>query len=525
MDETLIHTLTPSTKVNNHKSTKEYEAFVDLNIIDKLDTGAWYCDDYMQFIQLIQVKMVLQKDKVRMVLNYSDPYEGVSVNSIVPDDAITVQLPNFVDICKFAYGENNNIQYLGKIDLKSAFEQIALNENERKFGVYAWRGHLYVENSMPAGTRAAVQAMHDFGIGLRYAADKQLPKELRGNSIGYVDDNMFRGRSKLECIYQVINFINVCTHLGVRINVNKTIFAEVIMMMLGNEFNMNINYKNARIDDDRAASYIREMIQLYHSIIKPRFEMDSILGKIFSTSHITWPLKSLTRPFIDLLPKNTNTKQYNKNEKLKINDEVKRSIELWLAYFKMQNSVKIENVIKPPTIHTKMKSDGSNKGGGACTGTHYTMWLWKQCEVHPCGKNNTPELELKAIEGGLTAFAPYFVNRIVLLEVDSQTARDALIKKDSSNRAMWKVIKRICLFAIKNNTRWYVEWIPREMNEDSDALSKNELDRFYRVKDEAGEPYDKYMTLFQRDPANFEIDENDYTDDIPYGKSLGKGKK
>ena len=524
MDKNLINKLTPSTKVNNHKSTQQYAPFVDLKIIEKLENGAWYCDDTIQFIQVIQIKMVPQKDKVRMVLNYSDPYDGVSVNSIVPDEAITVQLPNFVDICKFAYGENNNIQYLGKIDLKSAFEQIALNADEHKYGVYAWRGHLYVENSMPAGTRAAVQAMHDFGIALRYAADKQLPKKLRGNSIGYVDDNMFRGRSKLECILQVINFINVCTALNVRINVNKTIFAEQIMLMLGNEFNMKNKHKNARIDDDRAASLSIELINVYHAIYKLRHEMDSVLGKMFSTDHVTWPLKALTRPFIDLLPKNTHTKLYNKNEKLYITDEIKRHIEIWLAYFPMRNSVAIESVIKPPTIQAVMKSDASNIGGGACTGTHYTMWLWNQCEVHPCGKNNTPELELKAIEGGLTAFAQYFENRVVLLEVDSQTARDALIKKDSSNRAMWKVIKRICLFAMKNNTRWYVEWIPRALNDDSDALSKNDINRYYADKAAAGESYDKSMTLFQRDPANFIIDKNDYTKDIPYGKSLGKGK-
>ena len=524
MDPKRIHLLTPSRRINNHKSTQTYAEAVDLKIIEKLENGSWYCDDTIQFIQVIQIKMVPQKDKIRMVLNYSDPYDGVSVNSIVPDEAITVELPTFRDTCEFAYGENNNILYLGKIDLKSAFDQIALNADERKYGVYAWRGHLYVENSMPPGTRAAVQAMHDFGIALRYAADKQLSEPLRGNSMGYVDDNMFRGRSRLECIYQVVNFIDVCRKYNVRINVNKTIFAEQIMLMLGNEFNQMPMYKHVKLDDNRLISYSTELVRVYHSISKPRYEMDSILGKLFSTDHFAWPLKALTRPFIDLLPKNTHTKLYNKNEMLEITDEIKRHIELWLLYLPMRHSVKIKNVIFPPTIQVRMHSDASNIGGGACTGTHYTMWKWADCEVHPNDKNNTPELELKAIEGGLYAFRQYFANKKVLLEVDSQTAQKALIKKDSKNRAMWKVIKRIALYAIKNNTRWYVKWIPRDLNADSDALSKLELDRFYRIKNEAGESYDEKMTQFTRDPANFQIDLNDYTKDIPYGESLGKKK-
>ena len=133
-------------------------------------------------------------------------------------------------------------------------------------------------------------------------------------------------------------------------------------------------------------------------------------------------------------------------------------------------------------------------------------------------------MELKAIEGGMFAFKDVFRGKIVLLEVDSQTARDALIKKDSSNLAMWKVIKRITLFAIDNNTQWHVEWIPRGLNNDSDALSKNDLKRFYRIMDAAGKPYDPAITLFERHPDNFIIDKADYVDGMEYGESLGKNR-
>ena len=87
---------------------------------------------------------------------------------------------------------------------------------------------------------------------------------------------------------------------------------------------------------------------------------------------------------------------------------------------------------------------------------------------------------------------------------------------------MWKVIKRIALFAIENNTRWHVRWIHRDLNNDSDALSKNDLTRFYRIMDDAGRSYDPAITLFQRHPDNFVIDKADYVDEMDYGESLGK---
>ena len=527
MDESKIDTLTKMNpnQFHNHASASQYAPFVDNTIIKKLENGAWYCDDEFIFEQLIKIKMIPQKDKVRMVLDYSGPYDGVSINSIVPDEAVTVQLPNFVDLCTFAYGENNNIKAMGKIDFKSAFDQVAIADTQRKYGAYKWRNHIYVENSMPPGTRAAVQAMQLFGEAVRYTADQMLDPELRGNTMGYVDDNLIRGRSLWECLFHSIHLINVCTKLNIKINVDKTILYAPVMVALGNEINLNDNAKHAKVTAERVEAYSNEIRQLITVNEKPRWEMDSILGKIFSTVPLSWPLKALTRPFIDILPKNTNTNDYNRNEKLTITDEVKRHAELWLEYFPQMNGIKLVRVVKPPRIQVRMKSDASNDGGGACTGSHWTLWKWDPKEVHPQGKNNTPELELKAIDGGFTAFAEYFVGKEVLFEVDSQTARDALIKKDSSNRAMWKVIKRMSLFAIQNHTRWHVDWIPRALNDDTDALSKNDIDRFKRFKIKEGQPIDSAMTLFQRHPDNFIIDPADYTEDIPYGKSLGKRKE
>lgn len=526
MDPTKIHTLTQTKNHKNHKSAYEYAAAVDIKISEQLENGAMFCDDNHKYVPKpkvkTQFKMIPQSDKIRMVKNYSFPYDGVSINSIIPDEEVKVQLPTFADLCTFAYGENNNIVALGKVDFKAAFEQIFLNPKERQYAVYEWRGHTYLENAMPPGTRASVQAMQDFGTAVRYVVDKCLPKPLRGNSIGYVDDNIFRGRSRLQCVFFVLHFIIVCTNLNIRINPKKTIFGDAIMVALGNELNMLPYNKTAKITDERAKSYMIELIYIYHSQLKPRHELDSILGKLFSTSPIMWPLKAFTRPFIEMLPKNTHTKEYNKNEKLVVSQSVRNMIELWVAYFQRMNKTFIVDVVKPPSIQESMKSDGSDWGGGACSGTQYTLWKWHKDEVNPFGVKNTPELELKAIEGGLYAMRDRFRGKIVLLEVDSQTARDALIKKDSKNRAMWKVIKRIALFAIENNTRWWVRWIPRALNNDSDALSKNDLPRFYKIMDDAGRPYDPAITLFQRHPDNFIVEKADYVDPIPYGDSLGK---
>ena len=527
MDPSQIHTLTktnPKT-FKNHFSANQYAPFVDLKIIQKLENGAWICDDELQFQQLIKIKMIPQNDKVRMVLDYSSPYDGVSINSIVPDEAVTVKLPNFVDLCTFAYGENNNIKAMGKIDFKAAFEQIAIAESQQKYGGYRWRNHNYRELSMPPGTRAAVQSMQLFGEAVRYTADQMLPPALRGNTMGYVDDNIIRGRSLWECLYQTLHFIIVCTDLGIKINVEKTIFYAQSIVALGSLINLHDNAKDAKVTAERVTSYLHELKKLSDVITKPRWEMDSILGKLFSTTPYAWPLKALTRPFIDLLPKNTNSDNYNRNQPLTITDEVKRHAELYIEWLPRMNGIKLERVVKQPTIQENMKSDASPKGGGACTGKHWTLWKWEPEEVNPNGYQNTPELEIKALECGFYAFAPIFEGKEVLFEVDSQTARDALIKKDSSNRAMWKAIKRICLFAIENHTRWHVKWLPRALNDDSDALSKNDIDRFKRFKANEGQPIDPAMTLFQRPPESYKIDLNDYTKDIPYGKSLGKKRE
>ena len=438
MDPNKISTLTKMNKKSfkNHFSASQYAPFVDLKIIQKLENGAWICDDEFEFEQLIKIKMIPQKDKVRMVLDYSGPYDGVSINSIVPDEAVTVQLPNFADLCTFAYGENNNIKAMGKIDFKSAFEQIALADTQQKYGAYKWRNHIYRELSMPPGTRAAVQAMQLFGEAVRYTADQMLSPELRGNTMGYVDDNIIRGRSLWECLFHTLHFIIVCTKLHIKINVDKTILYATTIDALGNLINLHDNAKDAKVTPERVESYITELKQLLGVITKPRWEMDSILGKLFSTTPLAWPLKSLTRPFIDILPKNTNTNDYDRNQQLEITDEVKRHAELYIDWLPRMNGIKLVRVVKPPTIQERMKSDASPLGGGACTGSHWTLWKWEKNEVHPNGYQNTPELEIKAIECGFTAFAPIFAGKEVLFEVDSQTARDALIKKDSKNRAI-----------------------------------------------------------------------------------------
>ena len=91
MDPLLTDTLTKSTKNKpNHKSAYEYAAAVDLKVIEQLDNGAMFCDDDHKYVkepkQDIPLKIVPQKTKLRLVKNYSDPYDVVSVNSLIPDD-------------------------------------------------------------------------------------------------------------------------------------------------------------------------------------------------------------------------------------------------------------------------------------------------------------------------------------------------------------------------------------------------------------------------------------------------------
>ena len=478
-------------KYKQYKSALENYECCDKYFCEELVRKRITCNDDFVPWAWIPFSVVDKGGKKRVVFNYSWPETGTSINSLVPDSYAKVKLPTAQNVAKLIKkcGKDG---YIGKADLKSAFRQIILAGDDRYKCAYKWRGHTLVEHYMPWGTRAASAQCQLMGETILAAVECELPVELRGFCFNYIDDFIFGGRTKQDCLNVMNKFFKKCTFFSIEVKDIKTVWPTIATDVLGFWYSCPI--QSVALTNEKYNQWINMFILLIKIRQVIYAKLESFISRLEFGSPVVYPMKCCIRRFRNLL-----TTPRDPSALIIVTKKIKKEAELWLKLLPLLNGVHVDTIIYEPTTDLTVEGDASNVGCGAFWEPHWFNEPFLPSEIKSSpDENNIAWRETFVISCAFAAWAPLWTGKRVRFKTDNKTVHAEVAKKDSKDDQRLNLLREICFLSAKYRFRFFIVWVKRDFNEYADALSKCALNKFKNLCVKNNRQVDHEQTRFVR---------------------------
>ena len=167
--------------------------------------------------------------KRRMVIDYSD-----TINRFTELDAYP--MPNVLEMVR----KISQYRYFATFDLKSAYHQIPIKEEDSKYTAFEVDGQLWEFTRIPFGVTNGVSAF-------QRTIDKVIEVEKLHDTFAFVDNVTVCGMTKEELEYNVAAFHKVRAKYNLTLNDDKTVLSATSITILG----YTISFQSIRPDQDR----------------------------------------------------------------------------------------------------------------------------------------------------------------------------------------------------------------------------------------------------------------------------------
>ena len=167
--------------------------------------------------------------KRRMVIDYSD-----TINRFTELDAYP--MPNVLEMVQ----KISQYRYFATFDLKSAYHQIPIKEEDIKYTAFEVDGQLWEFTRIPFGVTNGVSAF-------QRTIDKVIKVEELQDTFAFVDNVTVCGMTKEELESNVAAFHKVREKYNLTLNKDKTVLSTTSITILG----YTISYQSIRPDQDR----------------------------------------------------------------------------------------------------------------------------------------------------------------------------------------------------------------------------------------------------------------------------------
>ena len=465
------------------------------HFIKELKQGRIYCDNKFDAKTYIPIFIKEERDKYRVINDFSEPKSGTSVNSITPFHVATVELPTTTNLIQFLDNNGQN-HWTAKNDGQSFFRQIPLAQDEWCLAVYWWCGLQLIDTRMPWGARRSARIAHYFSLAITHITNKYIPRSLHPYVLNYIDDHIFRGKTRLECLYVHIIYIIVCNYLRVKLKALKTVLVAQQMIALGFDINLNQGQRTIDIEPYKQQKYDHNLQQFLDTENHTTQQGQKLAGQLEYVAPIKWPLKCYIRALHNAIPHTLNPQT-----PLQMTPTLVNSLKAWQRAIKLLNPTKLTQITHPPTqFDLQLVTDSSNLGYGWVSGTHWAFGAFYPDEVDPNDEHNIREREMYPIAVALTTMAPQLQHKHILIWSDNDNAVRALANKDIRNEESKKIVILICELAMKYNFRYYIRHIKGKANEYADALSRLQIPLFLQKCKQTNKKIDEHPTAHTRIP-------------------------
>ena len=389
---------------------------------------------------------------------------------------------------------NSVVVYIGKTDVRSAFWVLPLKRACWIWLVMAARNPIngkwqyFIDKCLPFGASISCSHFQRVSNGLKHIMQVRYKTKL----MNYLDDFLFLALTIARCNMLLRTFLNICEEIGFPISLEKTEWAEEIMIFLGILLDGRHYVLSIPIDErDKAISLIQNLLDRKKVTVK---ELQALCGFLNFLGRAVFPSRAFTRRMYakyggkDFKPfANTKLKPHHH---IRLDAEFKNDCKIWLNFL---NDDKLAKVVNRPMVNLSQNlladqivfySDASAREDldfGCILNKSWIFGRWEDGFIDQY-KPSIEYLKLFALVVGMITWQnkPELNNCRVIMFCDNQVVVAMINNISSSCSQCMYLLRLLVLNGLVHNRRVYATYMTSKNNVLADALSRLDLSHFHK---------------------------------------------
>ena len=405
-----------------------------------------------------------QPGKWRLILDLSHP-PGQSVNDGIAKELSSLKYVTVDDAAQIIMQMGPGTK-LAKIDIAHAFRNIPVHPCDRHLLGMAWGDKVFIDTTLPFGLRSSPKIFSAISDSLEWI----LFRAGMSSCLHYIDDFLTLGAADSEeCAENLRLMLRTCAALGLPLALNKVDGPATCLEFLGIKFNtqsMTMRLPPRKLD--RLKELTKQWLEKKAATKRA---MLSLIGELAHASKVVVPGRTFLRRMLDTAHSRPHLDHW-----IRLDKEFRSDLTWWHTFLDRWNGVSLlaAHVHQPPAA--VVFTDASGKWG--CGATDGQEWL--QCPWHESWNDvNIATKELVPIIIAVGTWGPRWENQHILFRSDNMAVVEILKSRTSRDPRIMHLLRCLHFLCAKYSIRVSVTHIAGVANVSADALSRNDLNRFF----------------------------------------------
>ena len=416
--------------------------------------------------------VVEETDKYRQITNAK---MGAKVNDHIPDPVDPVHMPTHAEIqrrLRVMCGEQGTSElWMAKRDIRHAYRNLACRTQDWAMAGLKVGGAYYMDTALNFGTRSSPDKFLELSDTIEWVLQRW-----GVHSVHYIDDFIFMGTSKREVDEMVRRFDVVCAAFGVPVKEEKDVGPAQDLTILGVEYDLiNGVVRMPQHQIDRIHTGCIRLLQEGMQVKEAR----SLLGVM------AWAAQCMpvVTPFTTRLWAAVGNDIQDRT-RVRVSHGLRRDLQWWTRAIEQGMGRDGKAVIPVKSQHGKMAAGDAGTEWGI--GGHDTEWYYKaplpkevRSRAFRRKRASSKFLELYQMLVMARVMGPQWEGCHVTVRVDNAALVPLFRKARGKRQDETDMVREIILLQALQGWTWTVIWVPRDANEAADALSKDDMPRFW----------------------------------------------
>ncbi len=412
--------------------------------------------------------------KWRVIMHLSAPH-GSSINDHISRDDFSLTYSSVDDAVRIVMRLGKGAR-MAKTDLQSAFRMVPVHPDDwDRLGIF-WQGRYFVDTRLPFGLRSAPFLFNQYADALLWILQQNYGIH---HSIHYLDDYFFAAPPNSSlCQVHIVQFLTACQRLGIPVAMDKLEGPTTCLTFLG--ILLDSTNQQLRLPDQKLQE-LRAIISSWLARRKTsKRKLLSIIGKLVFAARVVPAGRLFLRRLIDLA-----SRARKLHHRIRLTREARADLEWWHSFLPSWNGVAM--FLDPdwtPAEDMELFTDASGTLG---YGAYYDgSWLRSDWAPHQLPPHVSIQWqELFAILAAAITWGSHWHGRRILFHCDNLAIVQAWTNHSSRNPALSDLLRRLFLITAHGNFTITMRHLPGKTNELADALSRNQLNRFFSLAPQA----------------------------------------
>lgn len=434
---------------------------VEAQIITEINNGRYIiCSNPPNIISALAAIPKPDSSDIRLIHDASRPH-GRSINDFAKGESYACST---VQAAASMLGHGD---YMGKIDLSSAYRSVPLHPADYPRAGLAWhfkgnKNEVYMyDTRLMFGARLSACI---FNTLTRAVVDIMIGRGYERNFLVYCDDFFITDPCKRTCQKLMNELMSVLRDLGFAINYKKVIGPSTNLTFLG--VVIDTEAYTLSLPVEKLNSLISELAIINSKRSITHRALQSICGKLNWACQVIYGGRIYMRRLLDAM-----CALRRPHHRVRISGEMKKDIQWWVRIAKVFNGTA---PILDPRPTTPISTDACLVGGG---GYYRGEWYYVPFREWPGVMNLSINYkEVLAVLPACHIFGPTWYGRRVALHMDNISATHIIRRGTSRDPTVQHYLREIHALSIQYNFRLVPIYYPGKHNTIADAASRLETE-------------------------------------------------